>query len=144
MPLFIYSRPYHVTTLILHTLRGEMYASSLLPPLSLSEVSVSNLSPSLPAKKSSSDFILSCNVYFSTGTENRVGRHACGGNGGSGVSSLHTILTFVFSGFISSSGNCFPLNHKGTSCTPWSTKVNLRQPAVLAMLVLTTLKVSFS
>ena len=127
-----------------------MHTSSSLPQLSLSlsEVSVSDSSPSLPAKQSSSDSVLSCNVYFAASAENCCGRDTCGGDdggggGGGGVFLLHTrfcvIGDFRFAGFISSSGNCCPLNHKGTS-----TRVNLRKPAVYAMLVLIKLKVSFS
>ena len=62
--------------------------------------------------------------------QNCCGRDACGGSdggGGSGggggdgggVSSLHTgfcvISALCFAGFISPSGNCCPLNHKGIS-----------------------------
>ena len=97
----------------------QLYTSS---PLSLSEVPVSDLSPSLPANQPSPDSILSCNVYFAI----KSFRHfACGGGdggGGGGVSSLHTricvIVDFRFAGFISSSGNCCPMNHKGSSCPP--------------------------
>ena len=77
-------------------------------------------SPSLPTRQSSCDSILSCNVYFATSAENSCGRDACvGGDGGDGgVSSLHTrfcvIVDFRLAGFISSSGNCCPTNHKGT------------------------------
>ena len=42
---------------------------------------VSDSSPLLPAKQSSSDSIPSCNVYFSTSAENCCMRHACGGGG---------------------------------------------------------------
>ena len=95
-----------------------MYTSLLLSPLSLSlpEVSASDSPPSLPAKQSSSDSLPSCNVYFATSAENCYGRNACGGGygGGGGVSSLHTgfcvIGTLRFAGFISSSGNYYPLN----------------------------------
>ena len=75
-----------------------MYTLSSLPPLSLplSEVSVSDLSPLLPAKQLSCDSSLSCNVYFATNVEIRYGHDACGGgdcdgggNGG-GFFSLHT------------------------------------------------------
>ena len=42
-----------------------------------------------------------------------------GEGGGDGFSSLHTGFcvtgVFCFAGFISSSGNCCPLNHKGTN-----------------------------
>ena len=68
-----------------------MYTLSSLPPLSLplSEVSVSDLSPSLPAKKWSCDSLLSCHVYFATNAEIRYGHDACGGGdcggGGNGV-----------------------------------------------------------
>ena len=64
------------------------------------------------------------NVYLARSAENRCwcdacgGDHGCGGCGG-GVSLLHTgfcvIGAFRFTGFISSSGNCCSLNHKGTS-----------------------------
>ena len=60
-----------------------------LSPLSLplSEVSVSDSSPSLSAKQSSFDSIPSCNVYFATSAENRYWLDACGdGDGGCGVS----------------------------------------------------------
>ena len=75
-----------------------MYTLSSLPPLSLplSEVSVSDLSPSLPAKKWSCDSLLSCHVYFATNAEIRYGHDACGGgdcgggSNGGGVFSLHT------------------------------------------------------
>ena len=71
-----------------------MYTSSSLSPLSLSlsEVSVSDSSPLLPAKQLSSDSITLCNVYFATIAENRCVRNACSGGDsrGGGVSSLHT------------------------------------------------------
>ena len=88
---------------------------------------VSDSSPSLPAKQSSSNSIPSCNVYFAASAENLCGCDACGGAagagaagaGGTGVSLLHTrfciIGAFRFAGFISSSGNCCPLNRKGKS-----------------------------
>ena len=88
-----------------------MYTSLSLSPLSISlaELSVSDSSPSLPA----------------TSAKNSCGRDACGGGDGGGdggwlgVSSLHTAFCLNsachFAGFICSSGNCFPLNHKGTS-----------------------------
>ena len=61
-----------------------------------------------------------CNVCFATSAENRYGRDA--GGGGGGVSLLHTrfcvIADFRFACFVSSSGICCPLNHKGTSCLP--------------------------
>ena len=98
--------------------------------------------------QSSSNSILSCNVYFAASAENRCGRNvSCGGGGGWGsVSLLHTkfcvIVDFCFAGFISLSGNCFLLNHKVTSCPLWSTRVNLCKSAVLAILVLIISKVS--
>ena len=67
------------------------------------------------------------NVYLARSAENLCGHDACGGGDGcdggdgSSVSLLHTkfcvIGAFCFAGFISSSGNCCPLNHKGTSST---------------------------
>ena len=100
-----------------------MYISLSLSPLSLSlpEVSASDSPPSLPAKQSSSDCLPSCNLYFATSAENCCGRNTCGGSygGGGGVSSLHTGFCVIgvlrFAGFISSSGNCCPLNPKGIS-----------------------------
>ena len=101
----------------------------------------------MPAKQSSSDSVLACKVYFAASAKNCCGRDTCGGDddggGGGSIFSLHTrfcvIGDFRFAGFISSSGNSYPLNHRGTS-----TRVNLRKPAVCAMLVLIKLKVSSS
>ena len=97
-------------------------------------------------KQSSSDSVLACNVYFAASAENCCRRDTCGdddGGGGGGIFSLHTrfcvIGDFRFAGFISSSGNCCPLNHRGTS-----TRVNLGKPTVCAMLLLIKLKVSSS
>ena len=113
-----------------------MYTSSSLSPLSLSlsEVSVSDSSSSLPAKQPSSASITSCDMYFTLSAENRCGHDAFGGRdggvGGGGVSSLHTgfcvIGAFRFAGFISSSGNRYPLNYRGIS----SPSVFLIYPAV--------------
>ena len=63
-----------------------MYNSSSLSPLSLSlsEVLVSYSSFSLAAKQLPSDSIPSCNMYFSTNSENRCRRHVCGGSDGCG------------------------------------------------------------
>ena len=64
-----------------------MYTSSSLSllSLSLSEVSVSDSSPSLSAKQSSFDSVPSCNVYFATSAESRCGHDGCGdGDGGGG------------------------------------------------------------
>ena len=96
---------------------------TMLSPLSLSlsEVLASNSFHLLPVKQSSSDSIPSCNIYFAISAENHCGCDACagGGGGGGGVSSLPTgfcvIGAFRFACFISSSGNCCSLNHKGTS-----------------------------
>ena len=96
-----------------------MYSLSSLStlPLLLSEVSVSNSSLLFPAKQSLSDSISFCNGYFLAGAENRCGSDAC--SGGGGASLLHAgfclISAFHFVGFISSSGNSWSLNHKGTS-----------------------------
>ena len=63
-----------------------MYNASSLSPLSLSlsEVLVSYSSLSLPAKQLPSDSIPSCNMYFSTNSENCCRRHVCGGSDGCG------------------------------------------------------------
>ena len=72
-------------------------------------------------------FYTSFQRVFPTSAENRCGYDAYGGGGegggggwgGDGFSSLHTGFcvtgAFCFAGFISSSGNCCPLNHKGTN-----------------------------
>ena len=69
--------------------------------------------------KSSPDPIPFCNVYFATSAENRCGCNACDGCGSGGDSSLHTGICVIgacrFAGFIISSINCCPLNHKGAS-----------------------------
>ena len=69
--------------------------------------------------QSSSNSIPSCNVHFATNAENLCGCDFCGGAAGSagGVSSLHMRFCVIFASrfvvFISSSGNCRPLNRKG-------------------------------
>ena len=69
--------------------------------------------------QSSSNSIPSCNVHFATNAENLCGCDLCGcaaGRGG-GVSWLHMGFCVIFASrfvvFISSSGNCRPLNRKG-------------------------------
>ena len=47
-------------------------------------MSVSDSSPSLLAKQSSSNSLPSCKVYFSASAENRFGHGACGGDDGGG------------------------------------------------------------
>ena len=64
-----------------------------------------------------------CSVCFAISAENRYGRDAGGGGGGGGgvfryIRDSVSSLTFLFACFISSSGICYPLNHKGTSCPP--------------------------
>ena len=64
-----------------------MYTSSSLSPLSLplSEVSVSDSSPLLSSKQSSSDSLLCWYVYFGTSAESHCGLDACGSDDGGGV-----------------------------------------------------------
>ena len=128
-----------------------MYTSSSLSPLSLSlsEVSVSDSSSSLPVKQSSFDSIQSCNVHFATSAENR-----CGWWWGCWCFFVtyrilhHRCLSFCrFHKLIWKLLPTEPQRHKFNVCTsgpPWSKRVNLRKPAVHAMLVLIALKVSSS
>ena len=86
--------------------------------MALSEGLVSDSSPSLPAQQSSSDSIPYRNVYSAASAENLCGRGDCGGGAGDAFL-LHTEFcvtdAFLFAGFISSSGNCCPMNRKGKS-----------------------------
>ena len=65
---------------------------------------MSDSSPLLSAKQSSSDYILSCNVYFAASAENRCECYACNCDDcdGDGASSLHAgfcvIGTLCFAG----------------------------------------------
>ena len=63
-----------------------MYTSWSLSPLSLflSEVSVSDSCPSLPAKQSLFDSVPSRNEYFGKSAGNLCGRNACDDGIGSG------------------------------------------------------------
>ena len=68
--------------------------------------------------QSSSNSIPSCNVHFATNAENLCGCDICGGAAASGgVSWLQMGFCVIFASglvvFISSSGNCRPLNRKG-------------------------------
>ena len=115
--------------------------------LSLSEMSVSDASSPLPAKR----FIPTCNVLHQV-LKSRYGRNACGGGGGGCRCFFVTYRILYhrclwFCRFfklvwkllrIESKRHMFTFQIPGS---PWSTRFNLRKPTVRAMLVLVTFKV---